>query len=134
MGSSCTKQKPELKANITTALANIRSAATAAGMENVPIMMTGYAPLTAAQGATVGCTNASASQGAIDHLKKAIKEACEDETKCVFVDASGALGTPTGQFATIDQYHIAGDAIHLNNRGYCKLFGLDALRSCLGCT
>lgn len=115
--TGCTASKSTIKNAIIAAINAVK-----ARYSNVPIVMTGYCM--ASSGGE--CPNT----GDYTNLMEAIPEAAQEVTGVTIVDSTDACGGSISSWSTQGYFQ---DFIHLNNRGYCKVFTQSAVQSALGC-
>lgn len=118
----CGISTADLKSRIQKAVTAVKEAATADGIQDIKIVMTGYCVPT--QPECDGKTDAS-------DLITAYQEIAQSDGNVQFVDISEACGGNSGKKGDVQFFT---DAIHLNQRGYCAAFSLDGVQSALGCT
>lgn len=80
--------------------------------------------------ASNGCTKSDAKK-----LHTALAEIAEKNGDFTFIDSVASCGAEPdySTYSEKDLYHGKGDAIHLNNRGYCKVLTMPAVQAALGC-
>ena len=64
------------------------------------------------------------------YLNDPLKAACADANKCTYDDASNIAGGSDSKLSP-GPYHV--DVVHINSRGYCKLWERDSFRNMMGC-
>merc|ERR1711988_1390899 len=77
------------------------------------------------------CQGLVTTAGTSKLLNNPIKAACDRNAKCTYDDATARFGSTDGGPSS-GEFHL--DSIHLNEKGYCKLWSTDTFRSTFKCT
>ena len=119
----CAEPYTTIQTKVTNAINALRAAAPA----GIQIMLIGYCTPREAYAGCAGASNAAPSQA----LNQGIKAAADSMTDVTYVDAGDVCGAHGTTQWSPGQYHA--DAIHLNTKGYCKVWTLPAVQAWLGC-
>lgn len=126
LGSSCGKDNPTQEADLLANVKNTITKVLAKAPTGLRILMTGYGTLSAQISDACDAT-------AVVKLQAAIKTAAEAfPDSVVFIDVMELFGgsVSSGMYSDAQWY---GDNIHINAKGYAKMFKLPAVQSFFGC-
>ena len=118
----CSMTATDLQSRVTAAINALRSAAQAAGISSISIIIPAYCAPTQAVG--------DCNVGHFKTLNDGLKAAADAAADVTFIDAIGACGGSATSYST-GAYHF--DSIHLNAKGYCEVYTMPAFQAALGC-
>eukprot|EP00930_Biecheleria_cincta_P014106 TRINITY_DN12267_c0_g1_i1.p1 TRINITY_DN12267_c0_g1~~TRINITY_DN12267_c0_g1_i1.p1 ORF type:complete len:332 (+),score=31.73 TRINITY_DN12267_c0_g1_i1:49-1044(+) len=121
MNDGCAMSRAQVSSLVRDALAAVKSAAP----DGMRILMTGYC-VPSASIEEGSCTNPDMMVA----LNGGIKDACDVEAACTFVDATSVCGGNTSAWSTATYFE---DNIHINEEGYARLFSTAGVQSALSC-
>mmetsp|Transcript_103550 Transcript_103550/g.259632 ORF Transcript_103550/g.259632 Transcript_103550/m.259632 type:complete len:279 (-) Transcript_103550:161-997(-) len=119
--TQCSSSVADLAAKITASINAVKQKAPSA-----KILMTGYCMPMSPESEDAACN----SPGKFNALMDAVKQAADGDSAVTLVDSTQACG---GSASTWSDSKYFMDAIHLNNKGYCKLFTQAGVQTFLGC-
>lgn len=117
----CAATASDLTAKITASINAVKQKA-----PGVPILMTGYCMPKGIEGEGSGCDTPQK----FENLRKAVADAAGADDSVTYVDSIAACGGSTSAWSASKYFQ---DAIHLNNKGYCKVLTQADVQTALGC-
>lgn len=126
----CNVPRSDIAAIVKSAIDNTL---TAAPSSDTRVVMFGYAIPTAIPEECATMSVAELNRNAAEQLNGGIADACNNHSsgRCTYVDSMTIAGGTARTLSPKCAYH--SDLIHLNNRGYCKLFSRQAAQAAFAC-
>jgi len=121
--TECTENLSAIRSRVASVLAQINKVCPSS-----TIYMTGYPT---PRYDFEECGNVAKGADTRKYLNDPLKEACAAANKCKYDDASNIAGGSDSKLSP-GQYHV--DVVHINSRGYCKLWERESFRNVMGCT
>jgi len=120
----CAMSPTELETHLRAVVREVKTAATGAGLSGIQIFATGYCQAIEPVGS---CSTPETGAATISQAWAVVAAA---EPNVTFVDSLDKCGGSASTWSSGD-YHV--DNIHLNNRGYCRVWTMPAVQLLLGC-
>lgn len=118
--TDCRASSDEIAAQITASIQAVKQRA-----PNAPIVMTGYCMPQGMENRQSNCNSPQKFHG----LMNAIRQAAAADESVIYVESVDACNGTMDSWSSGEYFF---DPIHLNNRGYCKVFSQPAFQA-LGC-
>jgi len=122
LNTQCSASVEDIAAKITASVNAVKAKAPTA-----TILLTGYCVPAAPESQDAGGCGAPEK---FQVIANALKQVSDADTSLVYVDSSSACG---GSATSWSPQTYFADAIHLNGRGYCKVFRQQGVQTALGC-
>jgi len=120
--TQCTENLSAIQSRVASVLAQINKVCPSSA-----IYMTGYPT---PRYDFEECENVRKGADTRKHLNDPLKAACAAARKCTFDDAANIAGGSDSK-PSPGPHHV--DVVHMNSRGYCKLWERDSFRNMMGC-
>lgn len=126
----CNVPRSDIAAVVKSAIDNTLAAAPSI---DTKVVMFGYVIPTAIPEECATMSVAELYSNAADQLNGGIADACNNHSsgRCTYVDSMTIAGGTATALSPKCAYH--SDVIHLNNRGYCKVFSRQATQAAFAC-